>query len=222
MCRLLSLQHCNWELTSVPPYSIRKHKQAADGSFTIRKVGPGPVKLGKYRLMTMSETHSAAEATGAEPDESVSLHQGNVSEGEVDRHCRHAEEIRDLQDAGDQSADGGSALQRIKSLCGSAELDVPATVLEVRMLTAQRLAAIPENKILSATLSAVLDAFKHKKEAWLSELNKLRVNLSSRQGNASTEKLAELYRTFDPDVGMLGEELRKREEHADGLYAFAD
>lgn len=54
--------------------------------------------------MTISETHSAAEAADIQSDDPVSLHPDNVSEGGDHRDAVPAEQIWDLQDLSNQSA----------------------------------------------------------------------------------------------------------------------
>lgn len=108
------------EISAVPPRSIPGQKQAADESFITRKDGKAPVRFRKALFTNMSKACSAAEAAGVQPDELVSLHPDNVSEGADDRDGGHVEPIWNLQDLTDHSAGCVSAFQQIESLCEKA------------------------------------------------------------------------------------------------------
>lgn len=69
--------------------------------------------------------------------------------------------------------------------------------------------AISDNSIMYTALTARSDAPRLKKEALLSEVDKLKGELSSGQNNKSTTKLVELRRTYSVDVRGLKEKLRK-------------
>lgn len=56
----------------------------------------------------------------------------------------------------------------------------------------------------------------------MSKVDKLKDVISSRQTNESTANLAKLRRTYDADMGVLKENIRKSEERAEGLHAWAD
>lgn len=102
------------ELSPVPPHSIHDQKRAIDGFFITHKVGEVLVKFGKSRLMTISETSSAAEAAGVHIDESVPLHPHNVCEGGDDRGAATEEQICNLRDWSYQYTDGIFALLQIQ------------------------------------------------------------------------------------------------------------
>lgn len=74
----------------------------------------------------------------------------------------------------DQSARGLYALQQIQSPSYKAGLDVRADVLEAEKLIAQESATIPEKRILSSAFTVRCDVSELKKEALLTEVNKLK------------------------------------------------
>lgn len=94
----------------------------------------------------------------------------------------------------------------------------PTTVLGAHNLIAQVLSNIIENLILSAALTAGSDALKLNKEPLLSEVDKLKDQISSRQNNESNLKMAELHGTYDEDLGVLKEKLRNSVERVNGLH----
>lgn len=122
-----------------------------------------PTRLGRSRLMTISETCSATKVDGVQLNESVSIYPENISEGDDDRDSGHAEQVSNMQDINDQCASRTSVLQQIQLLCEKEEVNAPATVLDAHMLINQRLADIIENSVLSTALIAGSDALKVEK-----------------------------------------------------------
>lgn len=81
--------------------------------FITRGVGKVSARLGKSRLVTVSEAHSAAKGAGVQLGNPAPLHPDNVSEGGGDRDCGRTEQMWGLQDCSDQSSGGVFALQQI-------------------------------------------------------------------------------------------------------------
>lgn len=96
------------------------------------------------------------------------------------------------------------------------------TVLEAHKLITRGLAAIADNSIFSSTLTAVSDAPKLQKEALLRKVKELKNELSSRQNKKPTVNLVELYQTFEANVDLFNEKLRKNKEGANGPHSWAN
>lgn len=71
---------------------------------------------------------------------------------------------------------------------------------------------------MSAAITAVYDAFKLEKEALLSEVDSLKKELSSRQNNESTAKLAQPPQIYNADVDVSIKTLLKSWKLASGLH----
>lgn len=121
------------------------------------------VGLGRSRLMTMSAARSTGQTAGVQLDEPVRPQHHIVTEDGSHRNTALAEQIWNLQDLIDQSAGGPSDFQQIQLLGEKAVVDVSTTVLEVQKLRQQDLAAIPDNKSFSSTVTAGSDVLKLEK-----------------------------------------------------------
>lgn len=209
-------------LSSVSPRSVFGQKRAVAGFVSSSKDEEVPIRLRKFRMMTISAARSAAYATLVQFYERVPLYHNNMSEDGDDRVAVPVEQILDLQDLRDQSVVVLSALQKTQLLFQKAGLHAPTTVLEAQDLIAQRPATIPRNSILFSALPAGSDVFKVEKDALLSEVNKLKYALAFKESNRFSSKLIGIRRIYDANVSALKEMVQKNEKRPERLHSWAD
>lgn len=194
---------------------------ATDMFFITCRNGDVPVKLGRYRLRTKSEMRSAAGTAGVQVDEPLLLLHFNISWGFDDRSDGHAEPIWDSQDFRNLSVGTVSALQQVQSLLLKVGLDAPTTFIEAQILIAQKSGLFLRIRFFGAPTAGCND-FKPEKETLQSDVKKSKNGLFSPQSNAFAAKLEELRRTYDDDMHVLEQKLRKSEQRAHGVHFWAD
>lgn len=113
-----------WELSTLPPRSIRGQKWASNWFFITGKGGRVSVKFRKHGLIKASEGRSAVETVDSQRDQPVQIHSDNGFERNDDSDGGLAKQIWYIHKYSARPAGGVPDPQQICSLCKEAKLDV--------------------------------------------------------------------------------------------------